>query len=68
MLDILIAPFTGFTYPAVVYAGFLYGTNNLVWPGVQNATTGTVYPEQYGWSTLAIAAAYSAALIGSVLG
>jgi MFS family permease len=30
-IDIMIAPFVGFTYPAVVYAGFMYGANSLVW-------------------------------------
>lgn len=46
----------------------MYGTNNLVWPGVQNATTGTVYVKQYGFSTNGVAAAYVGALIGSVIG
>lgn len=68
LLDIFLAPFKGFTYPAVVYAGLLYGADNLVWSGIQNATTGTVYPEVYGWSTLDIAAGYSAALIGAIIG
>lgn len=68
MLDIFLAPFRGFTYPAVVYAGFMYGANNLVWTGIQNATTGTVYKSFYGWSTLDIAAAYSAGIIGAIIG
>jgi hypothetical protein len=46
----------------------MYGANNLVWPGVQNATTGTVYTKQYGFSTLDIAGAYTGALIGSIIG
>ncbi|RMX88007.1 hypothetical protein D0869_01949 [Hortaea werneckii] len=68
MFDIFLAPFRGFTYPAVVYAGFMYGANNLVWTGIQNATTGTVYKSFYGWSTLDIAAAYSAGIIGAIIG
>lgn len=35
MLDIFVAPFKGFTYPAVVYAGLMYGANNLVWYAIQ---------------------------------
>lgn len=36
MLDVFIAPFKGFTYPCIVYAGLMYGANALVWSGVQN--------------------------------
>lgn len=55
-------------YPVVVYAGLMYGANNLVWPGVQNATTGTVYVKEYGFNTLDVAGAYTGALIGSISG
>lgn len=68
MLDIFLAPFKGFTYPVIVYAGLMYGANALVWSGVQNATTGTVYTTLYGFSTTGIAAAYSAGVIGAILG
>ncbi|ETS80696.1 hypothetical protein PFICI_08225 [Pestalotiopsis fici W106-1] len=68
LLDIMAAPFKGFTYPAVVYAGFMYGANSLVWQGVQNATIGTVYTTQYGFSTATVAAAYAGGVIGTVIG
>jgi hypothetical protein len=68
MLDIVIAPFKGFTYPVVVWAGMMYGANNLVWSGVQNATTGTVYTTMYGFSTTGVALAYFGGLVGSVIG
>ncbi|KAF7554062.1 hypothetical protein G7Z17_g3179 [Cylindrodendrum hubeiense] len=63
LLDIMIAPFKGFTYPGVVYAGLMYGANSLVWQGVQNATIGTIYSTEYGFSTAGIAAAYSGGVI-----
>lgn len=68
MLDIFFAPFKGFTYPVIVYAGLMYGANALVWSGVQNATTGTVYTKYYHFSTTGVAAAYSAGVIGALLG
>lgn len=68
MVDMFLAPFKGFTYPVIVYAGLMYGANALVWPGVQNATTGTVYTTLYGFSTTGIAAAYSAGVIGAMIG
>lgn len=46
----------------------MYGANNLVWSGVQNATTGTVYTSMYGFSTAGVAAAYSGGLLGTVVG
>lgn len=68
MLNIFLAPFKGFTYPVVVYAGLMYGGNALVWSGVLNATSGTVYTTYYGFSTTAIAAAYSGGVIGACIG
>ncbi|CZT14560.1 related to transporter protein HOL1 [Ramularia collo-cygni] len=68
MMDIFWAPFKGFTYPCIVYAGLMYGANALVWSGVQNATTGTVYTARYGFSTSGVAAAYSAGIIGAIIG
>lgn len=68
MLDVFLAPFKGFTYPVIVYAGLMYGANNLVWSGVQNATTGTVYTKYYHFSTSGVAAAYSAGVIGALIG
>lgn len=68
LVDIALAPFKGFTYPAVVYAGLMWGANSLVWSGVQNATAGTVYTTMYGWSTSGVAAAYAGGLLGTVVG
>lgn len=68
ILDVAIAPFKGFLYPPVVYAGLMYGANNLVWSGTQNATTGTVYTTMYGWTTADVAAAYAAGVIGTMIG
>lgn len=68
MLEVFIAPFKGFTYPVIVYAGLMYGGNALVWSGVVNATSGTVYSTFYNFSTTAIAAAYSGGIIGALVG
>lgn len=68
VLDIAIAPFKGFTYPAVVYAGLMWGANSLVWSGVQNATAGTVYTTMYGWNTTGVSGAYAAGVIGTITG
>ncbi|KAK8849205.1 major facilitator superfamily transporter [Apiospora arundinis] len=68
LLNIAMAPFKGFTYPAVVYAGLMYGANSLVWQGVQNATIGTVYTTQYGFNTATVAAAYVGGVLGSIMG
>lgn len=81
--DNFVAPFEGFTYPAVVYGGcvflpqsfvlmltssLMYGANNLVWQGTINSTIGTVYTTQYGFSTAGVAAAYAGGLLGSIVG
>ncbi|KAF4776362.1 major facilitator superfamily transporter [Colletotrichum scovillei] len=68
MLDIALGGLRGFTYPSVVYAGLMYGANNLVWSGVQNATAGTVYTTMYGFSTAGVAAAYAGGLLGTMVG
>ncbi|CVK91874.1 hypothetical protein FPRO04_09124 [Fusarium proliferatum] len=68
IVQIMIAPFKGFTYPAVVYAGLMYGANSLVWQGFQNATIGTIYTLEYGFSTAGVAAAYSGGVIGTIIG
>lgn len=68
VLDIALAPFKGFLYPPVVYAGLMYGANSLVWSGVQNATAGTVYTTKYGWSTTDVSGAYAAGVIGTITG
>ncbi|KDN70524.1 putative major facilitator superfamily transporter [Colletotrichum sublineola] len=68
MLDIALGGLRGFTYPSVVYAGLMYGANNLVWSGVQNATAGTVYTTMYGFSTAGVAAAYFGGVLGTMVG
>ncbi|KAG7053385.1 major facilitator superfamily transporter [Colletotrichum scovillei] len=68
MLDIALGGLRGFTYPSVVYAGLMYGANNLVWSGVQNATAGTVYTTMYGFSTAGVVAAYAGGLLGTMVG
>lgn len=68
VLEIALAPFKGFLYPPVVYAGLMYGANSLVWSGVQNATAGTVYTTMYGWSTTAVSGAYAAGVLGTITG
>lgn len=84
----MIGPFVGFTYPPVVYAGYvisssnagkwrlfanhyyrlMYGANNLVWQGVQNATIGTIYTTEYGFKTSSISAAYAGGVLGTIIG
>ncbi|KAH8891553.1 major facilitator superfamily transporter [Thozetella sp. PMI_491] len=68
LFDMFLGPLKGFTYPSVVYGGLMYGANNLVWSGVQNATAGTVYTTVYGFSTAGVAAAYAGGVIGSIIG
>lgn len=68
MLDVAMGSFRGFTYAPVVYGGLMYGANNLVWSGVQNATAGTVYTTMYGFSTAGVAAAYAGGLLGTCIG
>jgi hypothetical protein len=46
----------------------MYGANNLVWQGVQNATIGTIYTTEYGFSTAAISAAYAGGVLGTIIG
>lgn len=68
LLDVALAPFKGFLYPPVVYAGLMYGANNLVWSGTQNATAGTVYTTMYGWTTADVSGAYAGGVIGTIIG
>ena len=46
----------------------MYGANSLVWQGFQNATIGTIYTLEYGFSTAGVAAAYSGGVIGTIIG
>lgn len=51
-----------------VVRSLMYGANSLVWSGIQNATTGTVYTTMYGFSTAGVAAAYAGGLLGTLIG
>lgn len=46
----------------------MYGANNLVWTGVQNATIGTIYTTEYGFSTAGVAGGYGGGIIGTIIG
>jgi hypothetical protein len=46
----------------------MYGANNLVWSGVQNATIGTIYTTEYGFKTSSISAAYAGGVLGTIIG
>ena len=50
------------------FHSLMYGANNLVWQGVQNATIGTIYTTEYGFSTAAISAAYAGGVLGTIIG
>jgi hypothetical protein len=69
MLDIMWAPFKFFTFPVVVWAGFMYGLQGLVYPGILNATASVIYTNSYyHFSSDAVGFAYFAAVAGMVLG
>ncbi|KAK6002560.1 hypothetical protein QM012_001310 [Aureobasidium pullulans] len=69
MLDIMWAPFKFFTFPVVVWAGFMYGLQGLVYPGILNATASVIYTNSYyHFSSDAVGFAYFAAVVGMVLG
>ncbi|KAH0371838.1 major facilitator superfamily transporter, partial [Aureobasidium melanogenum] len=69
MLDIMWAPFKFFTFPVVVWAGFMYGLQGLVYPGILNATASVIYTSSYyHFSSDAVGFAYFAAVVGMILG
>ncbi|CAD0096696.1 unnamed protein product [Aureobasidium mustum] len=69
MLDIMWAPFKFFSFPVVVWAGFMYGLQGLVYPGILNATASVIYTNSYyHFSSDAVGFAYFAAVVGMVLG
>lgn len=69
MLDIMWAPFKFFTFPVVVWAGFMYGLQGLVYPGILNATASVTYTNKYyHFSSDAVGFAYFAAVVGMILG
>ncbi|KAH8667409.1 major facilitator superfamily transporter [Tricladium varicosporioides] len=68
VLDIMWAPFKFFRFPVVVWAGFMYGTNGLVWPGILNATASPLYTGTYHFNSNDVGFAYFGAVVGMVLG
>ncbi|GAB7352690.1 hypothetical protein MBLNU459_g3051t1 [Dothideomycetes sp. NU459] len=68
ILDIMWAPFKFFTFPVVVWAGFMYGTNGLVWSGILNATASPLYTKTYHFDSNEVGFAYFGAVVGMVLG
>ncbi|CAD0092216.1 unnamed protein product [Aureobasidium vineae] len=69
ILDIMWAPFKFFTFPVVVWAGFQYGLQGLVYPGILNATASVTYTNSfYRFSSDAVGFAYFAAVVGMILG
>lgn len=68
VLDIMWAPFKGFTFPVVVWAGFMYGTNALVWPGILNATASPLYTKTYHFDSDDVGFAYFGPVVGMVIG
>jgi MFS family permease len=68
ILDIMWSPFKFFRFPVVVWAGFMYGTNALVWPGILNATASPTYTGKYGFDSNDVGFAYFGAVVGMVVG
>jgi MFS family permease len=68
ILDIMWSPFKFFRFPVVVWAGFMYGTNALVWPGILNATASPTYTGTYGFDSNEVGFAYFGAVVGMVVG
>jgi hypothetical protein len=46
----------------------MYGANNLVWTGMQNATIGTIYTTEYGFTTAGVAGGYAGGILGTIIG
>jgi MFS family permease len=67
LLEIMWSPFKFFSFPVVVWAGFMYGTNALVWPGILNATASPTYTKVYGFDSNAVGFAYFGAVVGMVI-
>lgn len=68
LLEVMWSPFKFFTMPVVVWAGFMYGSNGLVWPGILNATASPTYTKVYKFNSNAVGFAYFGAFVGMVLG
>jgi hypothetical protein len=66
--DVMVAPFKFFRFPVIVWAGFMYGTNGLVWPGILNATASPVYTGTYHFNSNDVGFAYFGAVVGMVFG
>lgn len=46
----------------------MYGANSLVWTGLQNASIGTVYTTEYGFTTAGVAGGYAGGIVGTIIG
>lgn len=57
-------PITMFRFPAVLWAGFFYGSN-LVWFNVLNATASLIFTETYNFSPSMVGVTYVSPIIGS---
>lgn len=68
ILEIMWSPFKFFTFPVVVWSGFMYGTNGLVWPGILNATASPLYTKVYKFNSTDVGFAYFGAVVGMVIG
>ncbi|KAL1297653.1 hypothetical protein AAFC00_006208 [Neodothiora populina] len=68
ILDVMWAPFKFFSFPVVVWAGLMYGTNGLVWSGILNATASPLYTKTYGFTSNDVGFAYFGAVVGMVIG
>lgn len=68
ILEIMWSPFKFFSFPVVVWAGFMYGTNGLVYPGILNATASPLYTKTYGFDSSDVGFAYFGAVVGMVIG
>ncbi|VVT49753.1 uncharacterized protein SAPINGB_P002426 [Magnusiomyces paraingens] len=59
-------PITMIRFPAVMWAGFFYGSN-LVWFNVLNGTASLIFTSQYGFSASMTGVTYVAPIIGTFI-
>ncbi|PQE24684.1 major facilitator superfamily transporter protein [Rutstroemia sp. NJR-2017a WRK4] len=69
ILYLMWAPFKFFRFPVVVWAGFMYGTNALVWTGILNATASPIYTSApYHFISNEVGFAYFGGVVGMLVG
>jgi MFS family permease len=69
ILHLMWAPFKFFRFPVVVWAGFMYGTNALVWTGILNATASPIYTSApYRFNSNEVGFAYFGGVVGMLVG